>query len=142
MGGRIRRLRVHELERCSQSIVQHATNVHRVLLSVLVNGRDPVACRACHAGERRGVLSVIPRQPYCPHKWVLSAEKLDGLIRPVRTAVVNEQDFTDHEARPVWRRLLARQWRDLPDQGRERLLSAVYRDHQRNAMHGTLIHKS
>jgi len=108
-------------------------------LPVLVDGRDPIARRACHAGQGRGMLSVIPGQPHGPHKRILGAESLQNPVGPVRTAVVDEQDFVDHEAVPAGRSLLVREWLDLPDQRRERLLAAVNRDHQGNAVRGTTV---
>ena len=82
--------------RCSSSATSSiAGDGRRVVLAVLVHRDDPRAVPAGHAGERRGVLAEVARQPDRADDVVGRGQLADGVVGGGRAVVVDEVDLRD-----------------------------------------------
>ena len=131
---------VNQLQRRVQGIVEHQANVRRVLLSILIHGDHPIAGSAGHARQGGGVLTVIARQPDRLGERILSADGFNGGVRPVWSAVMNQQDLADNETLAAKCGLLMRQRRDFFYQGGQSAGPLVDRNDDGDTMHGMVIY--
>ena len=120
--------------------VEHSPDRGGVVLAVFVHRDDPVCGRTRHPCECCRVLSEVACEPDRANLGVAAGEQTDRLIGVIRPAVVDEDDLADAElvAQRRSSRLGVRV--QLVDEHRERVLPAVDRDHDRNAVRGAAAH--
>lgn len=116
-------------ERCMilKRDIKHPPKVLGIELAILVHRDYPFGASRGHAGDRGGMLSKVPGQPYgSDERQGRSQASYDG-VGMIRSTVVNEQDFVNAHRVTRWRRECLCQGTELFDECIQGVLTAIYR---------------